>query len=133
MVYKGSDYDNEISIKFKNLLKKEETKKSNIQWSKNVNSFLAYIILMDQFSRQIYRNNPKSFENDKRILTFVKKHYNKYLNKMDAVQKMFALMPFQHSEKIVNQKKKIDFLKKLIENENNEKEKKILETALFHQ
>ena len=35
--------------------------------------------------------------------------------------------------KIVNQKKGVDILKKLIENENNEKEKKILETALFHQ
>ena len=46
-------YDQEITEKFGDLLKEAE-KGKGYGWLVNKDSFVAYIILMDQFSRHIY-------------------------------------------------------------------------------
>ena len=50
---KSKDYDKEIKDKFYDLLKEAEQGKG-FGWLVSKDSFLAYIILMDQFSRHIY-------------------------------------------------------------------------------
>ena len=72
-------------------------------WGYTKDGFMAYIILLDQFSRQIYRNNRKSYKNDPRSMKYMRTHIMKYIDKLSAIELMFALMPFQHSEKLNDQ------------------------------
>lgn len=125
-------YDNEIKKKFKNILNKAENG-DLLHWLESKNGYLAHIILLDQFSRQIYRNSPEAFKNDEKIKLFMEFGLNKYLDKFNAVEKMFVLMPYQHSELLIDQKKGIKILENEIKNEINNKEKDILKTALYHQ
>ena len=63
---KSQDYDEEIKEKFGDLLKEAE-KGKGYGWLVNKDSYVAYIILMDQFSRHIYRGTGDSFKNDKTL------------------------------------------------------------------
>ena len=66
---------------------------------------LSYIlILLYQFSRNIYRDSPKSFENDGLVLYLAKKAIK--LNKDKELpndKRAFLYMPFMHSENISDQ------------------------------
>ena len=56
-----------------------------------------------------------------------------YLDEMKSNEKIFVLLPFQHSENLKDQKLGVKILKNLIKNEHDEKEKNILRKLLFHQ
>ena len=96
-------------------------------------SYLAMIILMDQFSRHIYRGTGKAYENDTKILLFTEMGLDLYLDQASAIEKTFILMPYQHSENINDQKLGVNILENLVKNETNLCEKNILKKTLFHQ
>ena len=128
----GEKYDTIIKDKFYKFL--IEAEKGNLlHWLSHHRSYLAYIILMDQFSRHIYRGTYKSYQNDKKVLLFTEMGFWLHYDNLDAVEKMFALMPYQHSEDINDQKLGKSILEKLIQSESDLKEKNILKKALFHQ
>jgi uncharacterized protein (DUF924 family) len=128
----GTKYDNIITKKFKYFL--IEAEKGNLlHWLSYHKSYLAYIILMDQFSRHIYRNTTKAYQNDKKVLLFTEMGFWLHCDKLDAIEKMFVLMPYQHSEDLKDQKLGKSILEKLIKSEKIFKEKNILKKALFHQ
>lgn len=128
----GKKYDIIIKNKFYNYL--IEAEKGNLlHWLSHHRSYLAYIILMDQFSRHIYRGSHKSYQNDKKVLLFTEMGFWLHYDHLDAVEKMFALMPYQHSEDIDDQKLGKSILEKLIKSEKKLREKNILKRALFHQ
>ena len=65
---------------------------------------LAEIIVIDQFSRNIFRNKPEAFNSDHLALFLSKEilhlgHYQKF----NKNEKIFAIMPFMHSEIIEDQ------------------------------
>ena len=60
---KGRLLDKEITKKFKNILLLAEKDKL-AHWNDTKNGFLAHTILLDQFSRHIYRDTPKAYNND---------------------------------------------------------------------
>ena len=74
---KSKDYDAEIKEKFGALLKLAEEGKG-MGWLVSKESFVAYIILLDQFSRHIYRGSKDSYKNDFASLLFVKQGFQVY-------------------------------------------------------
>ena len=87
----GYKYDNEINEKFKFIL--TEAEKGKIEYYKDTKKgFLAYIILLDQISRHIYRGTNKAYKNDTIVCSFLKKHMDKYLHKYTAIEKMFIII-----------------------------------------
>jgi len=76
---KSQDYDNEIKLKFGNLLKQAEQGKG-FAWLNTKDSYIAYIILLDQFSRHIYRGTGESFKNDNAAIIFLEMGWNLYEN-----------------------------------------------------
>ena len=64
---KSQDYDKEITEKFGDLLKEAELGKG-FGWLHTKESYVAYIILLDQFSRHIYRGSGDSFKNDNGVI-----------------------------------------------------------------
>ncbi len=128
----GHNYDKEIIEKFSDILKEAE-KGNLLEWLGTKRGYIAHIILMDQFSRHIYRGSPDAYKNDYKTLLFMEMALDRYIDELSAVEKMFVLMPYQHYEKIEYQIKGCQILEQLIKKEKNPKEKNILKTALFHQ
>jgi uncharacterized protein (DUF924 family) len=101
---KSEDYDEEITEKFGDLLKEAE-KGKGYGWIVSKESYVAYIILMDQFSRHIYRGKGEAFKNDNGCMIFVELGWNIYSKQLKGYEFMFAFMPYMHTEHIGYQKK----------------------------
>ena len=94
---KSQDYDEEIKEKFGDLLKEAEQGKG-FGWLHTKDSYVAYIILLDQFSRHIYRGTGDSFKNDNGCMIFVEMGWKMYCNQLKGYEFMFAFMPYMHTE-----------------------------------
>ena len=70
-------------------------------WQDNPMSCLALVILFDQFSRNMFRNDKKAFAQDKKTRLIVNDAvYSGYLETMNVNQRFFMLLPLIHSEEI---------------------------------
>ena len=101
---KSQDYDEEIKEKFGDLLKEAEQGKG-FSWLHTKDSYVAHIILLDQFSRHIYRGSGDSLKNDNGCMLFVELGWEMYKEQLEGYEFMFAFMPYMHTENIVYQKK----------------------------
>ena len=70
-------------------------------WQDEPKSCLALIILLDQFSRNLFRNNKKAFEQDHKCRLIVNEAIDRGdLEKLNVNEKLFFLLPLLHSEEI---------------------------------
>jgi len=127
-------YDNEIKEKFEKMLLFYEMKKG-MEHLKNKDEFITFIILLDQFPRQIYRNTEKAFSFDKKIMEFTDYGFEYYLEELTNMELIFAFMPYIHSENIIYREKSKKILEKIEEKlgNNNEVFKKILKNYENHE
>ena len=95
---KSQDYDEDIKEKFGDLLKEAEQGKG-FGWLHTKDSYVAYIILLDQFSRHIYRGSGDSFKNDNGCMIFVEMGWKMYMDQLKGYEFMFVFMPYMHTEK----------------------------------
>ena len=71
------------------------------EWQDDTKSCLALIILLDQFSRNLFRNDKKAFAQDHKCRLIVNEVIDRGdLEKLDANEKLFFLLPLLHSEEI---------------------------------
>ena len=71
------------------------------EWQDNPKSCLALIILLDQFSRNLFRNDKKSFSQDHKCRLIVNEAIDRGdLKKLNVNEKLFFLLPLLHSEEI---------------------------------
>ena len=99
---KDENLDKTIIEKF---LKDYELASSNEydDWQDSPLGALALIILFDQFSRNMFRDDKKAFEQDHRARLIVNDAvYAGYLDEMDQAQKFFMILPLIHSEEITD-------------------------------
>lgn len=101
---KSQDYDEEIKEKFGDLLREAEQGKG-FGWLHTKDSYVAYIILLDQFSRHIYRGSGDSFKNDNGCMLFVELGWEMYKEQLKGYEFMFAFMPYMHTENMTYQKR----------------------------
>jgi len=75
-------------------------------WRVTPEGSLAEIILLDQFSRNIYRGKPDAFANDLAALVLAQEAIRKgFHSKLETFKRSFIYMPFMHSESIIIHKK----------------------------
>lgn len=75
-------------------------------WRVTPEGSLAEIILLDQFSRNIYRGKPDAFANDLAALVLAQEAIRKgFHSKLETFKRSFIYMPFMHSESLVVHKK----------------------------
>ena len=68
-------------------------------WRETAEGRLAEIIVLDQFSRNIYRNTAKAFASDPLALCLAQEAIaNKCHLELDNTKKAFLYMPYMHSE-----------------------------------
>lgn len=69
------------------------------EWRSTAAGSLAEIIVLDQFSRNIYRDQPESFACDPMALTLAQFAIEKGFDiELTQTERMFVYMPFMHSE-----------------------------------
>ena len=99
---KDESFDQLIREKF---LKDYELASANEydDWQDSPLGSLALVILFDQFSRNMFRDDKKAFEQDHKARLIVNDSvYAGFLEEMDESQRFFMLLPLIHSEEITD-------------------------------
>jgi uncharacterized protein (DUF924 family) len=88
-------------------------------WKKTSRGRLALIILLDQFSRNIYRGDKRAFTADAKALKLAQEGLRKHEDRtLHPLERIFFYMPFMHSEKKAHQEKSVELFAKLKMKEN---------------
>ena len=86
-------------------------------WQDTDRGCLALIILLDQFSRNLFRESGKAFEQDEKSRSVLLKIIAKnFLDKMNESERLFALLPLIHSENISDHEKAYKLMEKYLKN-----------------
>lgn len=112
---KSDDFDNVIKNEFLGI-HRELTQGLHATWEEAPSSMLAMIIVLDQFSRNMFRGEKDSFASDFKARTLAKKSIIKgYDQALDPEERVFIYLPFEHSENIKDQEESMRLFKKLKE------------------
>lgn len=112
---KKPEFDAEIRERFERLLLEAETGAFD-DWAKTPDGALAFVVLCDQFPRNIYRGTDRSFDFDRRALKASQIALaHRFDEKMSVPERLFLYMPFEHSEDRDQQKRAIELFEKLVE------------------
>jgi len=97
---KSEKLDKEIEAKFL-VLHKESVAGELTSWRENHQGTLSEIILLDQFSRNIFRDKKEAFQFDDLALSIAKEAIERKQDlKLSTVERSFLYMPFMHSESL---------------------------------
>jgi len=105
---KNKNFDNEIRDRF--MVTYDMAQKGLCaDWTKNADGVLALCLVLDQFPRNMFRDQPKAFDADSKALLIAKEALHKGFDKvLPSEQRHFVYMPFMHSEKLADQKKSVE-------------------------
>ena len=85
---KNDEYDQKIRDRFRR--RRKSTKNEYDDWQDEAKSSLALIILLDQFSRNLFRNDPKSYSQDTKARLLVTEGVDRqYLDELETSEKFF--------------------------------------------
>lgn len=77
-------------------------------WRHDLKGRLAEIVVLDQFSRNLYRGNAKAFAADTTALVLSQEAIKLDLSSLTLIERSFVYLPFMHSESLVIHRQAID-------------------------
>ena len=116
---KHKDFD--LLIKEKFLQDYELASKNEYDdWQDSALGCLALVILFDQFSRNMFRDDKRAFEQDHKTRLIVNDAvYAGFLEEMDESQRFFMVLPLIHSEEITDHDMAYYLLDKYLKNHSD--------------
>ncbi len=97
---KDDDFDQEIKSRFQ-ILHEAASAGELWEWRESIHGRLAEIIILDQFSRNMFREDPRAFENDQMALVLAQEAIDdEHFHLLSVEEKAFVYMPFMHSESL---------------------------------
>ena len=110
----GEEIDKEIKENFGEIYERAANE-TLLHWADASEGSLALVILLDQFSRNLFRNTSSAFAQDPMARAVAKRAFNLGLDRELSVPgRIFLLHPFHHSEELVDQLFGRDRLRDLI-------------------
>lgn len=107
----GADLDAEIVKRFQDTWEKACDGAFSL-WLTYPSGALAYLILMDQFPRNMFRGKARAFASDKAALAAAKSAVDKGWDmKIDEPARQFFYMPMMHSENLCDQERCVRLMK----------------------
>ena len=101
---KNAVFDARISLRF-GALHDDAGAGALDDWRNSADGCLALLILLDQFSRNLYRGDARSFANDERAREIARHAIeNGFDRRQSTVERTFFYMPFMHSEALADQR-----------------------------
>jgi len=72
-----------------------------VGWRENIKGRLAEIIVLDQFSRNLWRNDIRTYTQDKMAIALAQEALNHpCYHELSTLEKRYILLPFMHSESL---------------------------------
>lgn len=94
----NADFDELIRQRFGAVLQ-QASKAELFSWRISARGRLAEIIVLDQFSRNVYRNTPEAFAQDPMALVLAQEAVALKADKaLSPTERVFLYLPFMHSE-----------------------------------
>lgn len=85
-------------------------------WQSSPDGALALVILLDQFSRNLYRGTAGAFDNDAKAASIAEAAIAAGRDRrMSWIGRAFLYHPFEHSERLERQERSVDLFKALTE------------------
>ena len=114
---KDADFDQTIAQKFGSYMDPASWGAFD-RWSLTPDGLTALIVLLDQFPRNLYRSQAKSFYFDQKALSFARQAVESktFLEAVPTVMGYFQIMPFMHSESLQDQDQAIKAFEALLSN-----------------
>jgi uncharacterized protein (DUF924 family) len=112
-------FDAEIRERFGALY--DKAVKTNMpEWANNARAELAMVIVLDQFSRNLFRDDPRAFAQDGRAMAWARNlYFSDRVKQLAPVERAFLLMPFQHTEDLSLQREGVAEYEKLANETGN--------------
>ena len=127
----GAKYDDVIQEKFSDL-HADAVNHDLDTWQTDAKSCLALVILLDQFSRHLYRNQALAFSNDAKSINIVKQSIETELDQqLYFIERKFLYMPLMHAEDLATQELSLRMFTKLLEQVPNEYKETYRSTLSF--
>ena len=83
-------------------------------WCATPHGALARVLLLDQFTRNIFRNTPRAFAGDPGALATAQQAVAKGFDRtLDGFERWFLYMPFEHSEDLQTQERSLALFRAL--------------------
>ncbi|WOG29948.1 DUF924 family protein [Endozoicomonas sp. 8E] len=102
---KSEAQDQQIRNQFADLPEAIESGECD-EWLESAEGRLAAIIVLDQFPRNMFRGDPRSFQYDHTALTISRAGVELgQLDQLTELQQAFFVMPFMHSESLEDQER----------------------------
>jgi uncharacterized protein (DUF924 family) len=112
---KSQETDDHLRETYGSLLEKAKAGELK-DWEESPESLVALVILMDQFSRNIFRGTSGMYAADEKALSLSKQVVESGQDEqLPTAMRVFLYMPFMHSEELEDQEKCIEIFKKLKE------------------
>lgn len=132
---KSETLDNLIRERFGVLREKAIGGERN-DWLKTPKGTLAYIVLIDQFSRNMFRNSQKMYQYDNLALNAAKHAIKQGWDRsLSLTERVFIYLPFEHSENIDDQLESVRLFSQLVDDapdENKAQARRYLSYANEH-
>jgi uncharacterized protein (DUF924 family) len=110
---KNPYFDEEVRSRFLSDYKRAAAGELD-DWKNSPLSCLALIILLDQFSRNMFRGQPQAFVTDPQALAVAKHAVEQgFDHELLPIQRWFIYMPFEHSENLDDQHQCVELFSKL--------------------
>lgn len=83
-------------------------------WRREARPMLALIVVLDQFSRNLHRNDPRAFAQDAYALECAKQAVARHDDlALRPVERQFVYLPFEHSEDLADQERGVELMRAL--------------------
>lgn len=116
----GESVDNEIRERFLEFVTKACTGELT-EWGRTPEGAFALILLLDQFTRNLFRNSPDAYAGDKHAFAVVSDAIDGGLDReLHPVQRIWLYHPFHHSEMAAQQDRGIRLLHDIRETASEE-------------
>lgn len=128
---KQPEFDATISQKFRLIYEQAAAGKLDI-WQQEPLGSLGLIIVLDQFSRNMFRDTPQAFATDAKALFVAQQTVQRGFDRaLNALQRFFVYLPFEHSENQEHQAQSVALSRQLYADAPELED--VLDYALRHQ
>ncbi|CAN5790850.1 DUF924 family protein [soil metagenome] len=116
---KDEDFDHQVRENFLEDYERAARGEYN-PWQEEAESCLALVILLDQFPRNLFRGDPRTYATDDKALGAARQALEKgHDRKLPAFQRHFFYMPFMHSEEVEDQRRSVALFRELAAEEDS--------------